>query len=312
MGEMNKTFVSTYGYHVDALLFDIAHSSNANSQGPSGDAFFPLARHKSWFDGHSFASGLFPYGNGKSQESSSEAVNGYYGAYLWSLVRYGTESEEGLELVDFVRLLLATELRGAKMYWHMQPLNSGKHRSTLEIYDPAFAKHYMVGNLGMLDAVCSTWFGTASLYVHMINFMPVTAVTALLFNRTYVEDEFKNVIGKLLPGVEMAWRGFVICDHAIVDPSAAWIEAQDLVSYELDSSLSKSQVLHWISTRGGIKFTPPASSSPEPPAPGDGTNYNKTNSSNSRCESNKGCANLGLIGECCPTLEGKILGCCEN
>jgi endo-1,3(4)-beta-glucanase len=32
-----------------------------------------------FFDGHSWASGLFVQNNGKSQESSSEAINAYYG-----------------------------------------------------------------------------------------------------------------------------------------------------------------------------------------------------------------------------------------
>jgi endo-1,3(4)-beta-glucanase len=85
MGHVNSTFVTEYGDHVDALMYDIAHNRNHDSQTLDG-VFFPLARHKSWYDGHSFATGLFPFGNGKSQESSSEAVNAYYGAYLWSKV----------------------------------------------------------------------------------------------------------------------------------------------------------------------------------------------------------------------------------
>ena len=62
-----------------------------------GGIFFPPARHKSWFDGHSFASGLFPFADGKSQESSSEAANCYYGAYLWARVRW---DGDGTAIVD--------------------------------------------------------------------------------------------------------------------------------------------------------------------------------------------------------------------
>ena len=36
------------------------------------DPDFPFARHKDFFDGHSWASGLYPQANGKGQESSSE------------------------------------------------------------------------------------------------------------------------------------------------------------------------------------------------------------------------------------------------
>jgi endo-1,3(4)-beta-glucanase len=119
MARIDPSFIDRYGTHVDAIFHDVAHPSNGDSQGiSSGEIFFPMARHKSWYDGHSFATGMFPFGNGKSQESSSEAVNCYYGAYLWSLVRHG---EQPSDVTDFARLLLAMEIRGAKTYWHMLP-----------------------------------------------------------------------------------------------------------------------------------------------------------------------------------------------
>jgi len=317
---MNSTFVTEYGNHVDALMYDIAHNGNGDSQ-TLDSVFFPLARHKSWYDGHSFATGLFPFGNGKSQESSSEAVNAYYGAYLWSLVREGAQDDPLFKLTDFARLLLAMEIQGAKTYWHMLPPNDVNNKTASGrpvVYNPTFEKNYMVGNLGMLDAVCSTWFGTASLYVHMINFMPVTAITSLLFNQTYAEKEFDAVLAPILADVEMAWRGYVVSDQAIVNPSAAWTEAQKLVSHELDSALSKSQVLYWISTRPGFnitKTTVEKSNSTETSSttgisrPAD---TSKPNSQSTRCEDNKECAKLGLTGFCCPSADGKFLGCCSK
>lgn len=119
MGRLNSTFLTRHSQSVDAIYYDIAHNSNLDSKKTDG-VFFPGARHKVWFDGHSFASGLFPFGNGKSQESSSEAVNSYYGAYLWSLVRNGAiddPNSDSSSQTDFARLLLATELRGARTYW---------------------------------------------------------------------------------------------------------------------------------------------------------------------------------------------------
>ena len=156
--------------------------------------FFPAARHMNWFDGHSFASGLFPFADGKSQESSSEAVNCYYGAYLWAKVRWG-HTADGNKIVNFARLLLATELTGAKTYWHMTPSDDTNSRHLLTnstvvhswkppaAYNSEFQANYMVGNLGMTDATCTTWFGTENIYVHLINFMPVTAITSELFDK---------------------------------------------------------------------------------------------------------------------------------
>ena len=68
MAKMNATFVDEFGIHVDSLLNDVVHDSNQDSNLVEG-SFFPFTRHKSWFDGHSYASGLFPFADGKSQES---------------------------------------------------------------------------------------------------------------------------------------------------------------------------------------------------------------------------------------------------
>ena len=45
------------------------------------DPDFPFARHKDFFDGHSWASGLYPQANGKGQESSSEVRYTLYSLY---------------------------------------------------------------------------------------------------------------------------------------------------------------------------------------------------------------------------------------
>jgi endo-1,3(4)-beta-glucanase len=302
-------------------MYDIAHNGNHNSQ-TLDSVFFPLARHKSWYDGHSFATGLFPFGNGKSQESSSEAVNAYYGAYLWSMVREGAQDDPLFELTDFARLLLATEIRGARTYWHLLPPEELSNKTTVSrpiVYNPGFLKNYMVGNLGMTDVVCSTWFGTASLYVHMINFMPLTAITSVLFYKSFVEREFNSALAPILANVEMAWLGYVIADQAIVDPVSAWREAQNLASYELDSALSKSQVLYWISTRPGFNATVPSSdksNSTRSGSPRKSTSEpdtkSKPNSQSTMCEDNQACAKLGLTGFCCPTSTGSFLGCCST
>ena len=337
LGSLNSTFVERFGNEVDTIFYDIAHNTNLDSKVVDG-VFFPASRHKSWFDGHSFASGLFPFGNGKSQESSSEAVNGYYGAYLWSVVRHGAAANPALDLspeTDFARLLLATEIRGARMYWHMSPTRSqGKRKGPIppKTYSKEFSRNYMVGNLGMMDAVCSTWFGTKELYVHMINFLPVTSATGELFSIDYVRDEYTNVLESQASTAEMAWKGYVIANHAIFDPSAAWMEAQEIISSQLDSGLSKSQVLYWIATRsnfnvlsisGDVKGiekgrgnTHTETGSPLNDSSG-ASNIQATHSSTGSqsggtCESHPRCAKLELTGDCCPSPNGLSLDCCTR
>lgn len=295
----------------DAFFYDIANDSNFEAKASTG-AFFPGARHKIWFDGHSFASGMFPFGNGKSQESSSEAVNGYYGAYLWSVVRNGAAEDPASDespQTDFARLLLAMEIRGAKTYWHMVPPKPGSEEDTIAVYSPQFSQNYMVGNLGMLDALCSTWFGNEELYVHMINFLPVTSVTGDLFNPEFVSREYSKVL-KPLGEVAMAWLGYIVANKAIVDPNSAWLEAENLFSPTLDSALSKSQVLYWISTRSDFNASNVVADPSDRPLP---PNNNKDRvTGDAACSTITACANAGLLGLCCPTDNGVFLDCCYD
>lgn len=315
LGKIKPAFAQQFSHQVDAIYYDVAYDSNIVAGRASG-VYFPAARHKVWFDGHSFASGLFPFGNGKSQESSSEAVNCYYGAYLWSLVKHEAAVDPESDIssqTDFARLLLATEIRGAQLYWHMKPPSPSvlnKTESTTTVYSPQFSKNFMVGNLGMLDAISSTWFGTESLYVHMINEIPVTAVTEVLFDKPFVSQEYVEILEPLGSGIQMAWYGYVICNHAILDPPASWEEAQSLRSPELDSGLSKSQVLYWIATRPGFNVTSVASNETKTNASSQ-SSKTPSHKKDAQCSSNSACSNAGLGDLCCPTREGVILECCD-
>lgn len=360
LGRANPNFIVQYGPFVDALFYDIAHAGGISKNPDTNshdknDIFFPLARHKSWFDGHSFASGLFPFADGKSQESSSEAVNCYYGAYLWSRVRWGGNNGDH-KMVDYTRLLLAMEITGAKTYWHMTPPprsngNGGNSNGSIKSnntisavssstsggsatslvpvpFNPAFRENYMVGNLGMSDVTCTTWFGTDNIYVHLINFMPVTAITAELFDENYVKGE-QSVLSNQYKSVESAWRGYSICNEAIIHPNNAWIDAQTLISNQLDPGLSKSQVLFWISTRPG--FSPGTTvevsldSNSDQQTNDDAQNTKKSNAvtattnpatnngnehSLASCSSHEKCVEEDLIGSCCPTNQDVFLRCC--
>lgn len=91
-----------YGYHIYAAAV-VAHFDPdwgrrfyervllliRNIANPSeDDPHFPTWRHKDWYQGHSWASGIPqpPYPNGKNQESSSEAVAAYEAIALYGKV----------------------------------------------------------------------------------------------------------------------------------------------------------------------------------------------------------------------------------
>ena len=134
------------------LIRDIANPSPE-------DKFFPVFRHKDWFLGNSWASGIGligggPYPNGRNQESSSEAIAAYEAVALYGDVLYeqwGGGEEENSDLDnsraqtsarvrDMGRLLLATELRSADRYWHV------RKNPKIRVYP----KEYTPGVVGML------------------------------------------------------------------------------------------------------------------------------------------------------------------
>jgi hypothetical protein len=137
----------------------------------------------------------------------------------------------------------------------------------------------------------------------MINFLPVTAITGELFDQKYASLEYRDVLSKL--EAEMAWKGYVVADRAISDPNGAWNEAIHLDERVLDSGTSKTQILYWISTRSGFNvFAVDTNSTSGESGPDDSPVTERS------CASVAACATLH--GDCCPTLNGIMLGCCTS
>ena len=171
----DRAFLRKHKAAMDSVVADICNPQREST-------VTPYVRHKDFYDGHSWASGIFSMSNGKGQESSSEAVNAYYACYL-----YGSTTGDK-ELTQHSQFMLALEVEAVKLYWHMP--NS-------EVYDSYFSSNVMVGNIGAFDVTCTTWFGSNLEYVHGIQIMPVTPATSLLFNAAFVEKEWPLLADRL-------------------------------------------------------------------------------------------------------------------
>jgi len=128
--------------------------------------------------------------------------------------------------------------------------------------------------------------------------------------KSYVNKEFQQIIQPIYENVEMAWKGYVICDRALLDPTAAWEDALNLRSYELDQAISKSQVLYFAGTRN--EFV--AHETWDKYSKETKHDYNNTATSlgSASCSEHKACAALGLTGNCCPAPNGDFLECCGS
>src|SRR5581483_8552362 len=89
---------------IDMMVQDIANDNRSSDQ-------FPYLRNFDIYEGHSWADGFGKFADGMNQESSSEAINAWYGVYLWSQVT------KNLDLEQTSLYLLNTEIQGSKYYW---------------------------------------------------------------------------------------------------------------------------------------------------------------------------------------------------
>lgn len=147
---------------------------------PEGDDFFPPWRHKDWFQGHSWASGIaVSVPNGKNQESSSEAIAAYeaialYGSTMtkvWEETRSRTNLAAAKKVERAGQLLTATELRSARQYYHVMDMKD----LTIKIYPSAYTPR-TIGIMWQTMAQCQTWFGSAPYLAYGIQLLPLTPV----------------------------------------------------------------------------------------------------------------------------------------
>jgi len=230
MAKDNPAWVSQWGDKVMHLIRDVAEPSGA-------DQHYGFMRNKDWFVGHSWAAGLFEFGDARNQESSSEAVNAWYGVYLYGLA-IGDD-----RIRDLGRVMLATELRSTWKYWQ---INTGEG-----VYPEPFASNKVVGILWGTKVDHGTFFGANLEFIHGIQMLPYTPITEELLRAEWIEEEYPVIQpATTSPSIGEGWKGFIYMAHAVIDPDAAWSECQTLNGY--DDGNTKTNTLYWLATRPGL------------------------------------------------------------
>ncbi|HJY62535.1 MAG TPA: glycosyl hydrolase [Ignavibacteria bacterium] len=233
-----------YLNRVNDLIRDYANPSRS-------DGYFALMRYKDWYEGHSWANGLVPFGDGKNQESSSEAINAWYGMYLFgSAVNNSNIKNTGA-------LLLAQEMRSVKKYYHivLPQVNP--------VYPPFYTtKFHICGNMFQTKLDANIFFPPlASFTIHGIQVIPVTPATEQLWEVNYSKDIFDYSPNGLRFSASfnpnnidpVAWNWTTICVG--VQAQAYPQEALNFYPYygynlnNYDNGTSSSNVMYWILTR---------------------------------------------------------------
>jgi len=263
VSKFNHKWLDEYYEHVLLLIRDIANPSE-------NDPYFPTWRHKDWYLGFSWASGIvtlsgLPYPNGRNQESSSEAISAYEAVSLFGATaaeRYDDSAvntifydryQTSRRIKDLGRLLCATELRSAKTYWHVQSAHAvNVSRIYPNVYTPK-----VVGMLWSMLAQEQTWFGNEPYKSYGIQLLPITVVSELRDTIGWVEEMlplFSQSCDSDENCPKQGWSILVnMCQATVGEWQYAWKSILELSPEVYESAggngHSKSNSLWFISTR---------------------------------------------------------------
>jgi len=230
LAKADAAWGSAYEDQVMHYVRDIVEPSGADPQ-------YPLTRSKDWYMGSSWANGLITaFGDSKNQESTSEGVNAWYAVYLYGLAMNNDRVR------DIGRLALATEIRSAQKYWQITAAD--------DIYPEPFNANKVVGILWSTKVDYATWFGGNIEFIHCIQMLPFVPISEELLRKEWITEEYPVLVEAFNTASE-EWRGYIIMAHAVIDPQAAWDEAQELTIF--DDGNTKSNTYYWIATQTNAK-----------------------------------------------------------
>jgi endo-1,3(4)-beta-glucanase len=205
IGYLDPTWIPANRDWVNALVRDV---SNPSSQ----DQYFPVFRSFDWYNGHSWAKGLFESGDGKDEESSSEDTMFSYGLKMWGRV-IGDASMEARG-----NLMLAVQARSLQNYFLMESSNTNQ---------PAqFIGNKVTGIMFQNKVDHTTYFGGNFEYIQGIHMIPIMPFSTLTRTQQFVAEEWVTyfVDGACDPAsnVTGGWKGILYSNLAIIDPQTAY------------------------------------------------------------------------------------------
>lgn len=232
---------SNWGGMTKMLINDIANSDSSSTM-------FPRLRNFDVYAGHSWASGHGRFADGNNNESSSEAVNAWYGIILFGI------ATGDRELRDLGIWLYTTEVESINHYWF---------NVTGKFHHPDYGASAVTMVWGG-KGVNETWFSSNPEMVHGINFLPITAGSFYLGRYPeYCEKNYQALVAekksflekrgrKLEPDIKTSalwdsWVDIILMYRALSNPKDAlnqFNERLNNIRPEAGNSLANSYL--WI------------------------------------------------------------------
>lgn len=228
----DPSFYDLYKNQILSIARDVGNPS-------TNDPYFTVTRNKDWFQGHSWASGLWNFADDVNIESSSEAVNGYYGLQLLG------KSIGDKNMEEIGGIMLATEIRSAQKYWHI---------TDNTIYPDPFAKNTTVGMIWSTKVDFATWFSSNIECIIGIQFLPFNAISEQLLDSKWItlaQPLIETSLIRADPVIADGWKTFIYLSKAIIDPKGSYNLVHNYTG-GWDDGNTKTNGLYWILTRPGL------------------------------------------------------------
>ncbi|CUM64836.1 uncharacterized protein PRCAT00002451001 [Priceomyces carsonii] len=248
-----------YGYHIHAisliakidekwlsannnLVFNYAITLLRDVASPKADKYFPQSRSFDWFHGHSFAHGIFPSGDGKDEESSSEDYHFAYGMKLFAKVI------GDLDMEARANLMLAIMKRSMNMYMLYSDDNKVQPKN--------FIKNKVAGISFENKIDFATYFGRGTVadeWIHGIHMLPISPISSYIRGKEFVKQEWDQKLANIIDAIPDGWKGILILNAALFDPKYAWkwFSRNDWDDRLIDNGMSRTWSLAFIAGIGG-------------------------------------------------------------
>src|SRR5258708_1835886 len=219
LSKFDPQFANKIKDGVNAMLADIATTNRDNSK-------YPYIRNFDVYESHSWADGMGATPDGNNQESSSEAVNAWYGVYLWS------KTTNNADLEKYALYLYNSEILGAKYYWF----------DTTGIYTKPY--NHTIGTIvwcGKVDF--STWFSPETNMKYGIELLPFTPASSYLGtfpDFTKYDDDFRTSGGD----ETMSWGDLLVMWKSFYNPTQA-LQVKDKAT-KLEGNNTRAMLLYTL------------------------------------------------------------------
>ncbi|KXG53591.1 Glycoside hydrolase, family 81 [Penicillium griseofulvum] len=205
IGSLDPSWLAANKEWVNMLVRDAGNSIG-------NDPHFPFSRSFDWYNGHSWAKGLFESFDGKDQESTSEDTMFAYAIKMWGK----TTGDASMEARG--NMMLGILGRSLNNYFLMENDNANQPAN--------FVANRVTGILFENKVDHTTYFGANLEFVQGIHMLPLMPHSPFTRRKEFVSQEWQAMFAESATNpaskVDGGWRGVLYANLALIDPKASW------------------------------------------------------------------------------------------